>query len=185
MSHNTMARLGRKGRILKWAGLVASLSLGLPWALSQVWSFHYSREWWEPIGDGPEGLPIYVRLHIEDGGIYCRHGCGPEGTKWSVSRNQRLPEIAIRPSEWVPRFARVKSGAKRGAYETSVDLPLFLPFTTVAVVTGFLWYRDRRRIPPGHCQKCGYNLTGNVSGVCPECGENTYSHCVPDHENQT
>ena len=21
------------------------------------------------------------------------------------------------------------------------------------------------------CRKCGYNLTGNVSGVCPECGE--------------
>jgi len=24
--------------------------------------------------------------------------------------------------------------------------------------------------PPGHCQTCGYNLTGNVSGVCSECG---------------
>ncbi len=24
--------------------------------------------------------------------------------------------------------------------------------------------------PPGSCQKCGYDLTGNVSGVCPECG---------------
>lgn len=26
--------------------------------------------------------------------------------------------------------------------------------------------------PPakGMCQSCGYNLTGNVSGVCPECG---------------
>jgi hypothetical protein len=23
----------------------------------------------------------------------------------------------------------------------------------------------------GLCIKCGYNLTGNVSGVCPECGE--------------
>ena len=23
---------------------------------------------------------------------------------------------------------------------------------------------------PGHCLKCGYNLTGNVSGICPECG---------------
>jgi len=32
----------------------------------------------------------------------------------------------------------------------------------------------RRRLPilypPGHCVRCGYNLTGNVSGVCPECG---------------
>jgi hypothetical protein len=32
-------------------------------------------------------------------------------------------------------------------------------------------WSSSRRIPPGHCQKCGYNLTGNVSGVCPECGE--------------
>lgn len=23
----------------------------------------------------------------------------------------------------------------------------------------------------GCCQHCGYNLTGNVSGVCPECGQ--------------
>ena len=23
--------------------------------------------------------------------------------------------------------------------------------------------------PPGHCRRCGYNLTGNESGVCPEC----------------
>lgn len=27
------------------------------------------------------------------------------------------------------------------------------------------------RPPPGHCQTCGYDLTSNVSGVCPECGE--------------
>jgi hypothetical protein len=26
------------------------------------------------------------------------------------------------------------------------------------------------RRQPGHCKDCGYNLTGNVSGVCPECG---------------
>ncbi len=29
----------------------------------------------------------------------------------------------------------------------------------------------RRRIRLGLCLACGYNLTGNVSGVCPECGD--------------
>jgi len=24
---------------------------------------------------------------------------------------------------------------------------------------------------PGHCPYCGYNLKGNVSGLCPECGK--------------
>ena len=30
--------------------------------------------------------------------------------------------------------------------------------------------RERRQILEGHCRECGYNLTGNTSGVCPECG---------------
>ncbi len=32
------------------------------------------------------------------------------------------------------------------------------------------WYRRRRR---GLCPECAYNLTGNVSGACPECGRLT------------
>jgi len=37
--------------------------------------------------------------------------------------------------------------------------------------TLLFWHLDRRRIPIGHCQSCGYNLKCNVSGICPECGE--------------
>lgn len=33
----------------------------------------------------------------------------------------------------------------------------------------------RLRHPPGHCQECGYDLTGNESGVCPECGKAIYT----------
>jgi len=28
----------------------------------------------------------------------------------------------------------------------------------------------RRRRSRGHCDSCGYSLTGNVAGICPECG---------------
>lgn len=30
--------------------------------------------------------------------------------------------------------------------------------------------KHKRKIPHGHCQNCGYDLTGNVSGRCSECG---------------
>jgi predicted RNA-binding Zn-ribbon protein involved in translation (DUF1610 family) len=44
-------------------------------------------------------------------------------------------------------------------------------------------YRRRRRSRrirrgPPRCAKCGYNLTGNVSGVCPECGTPIARHHV-------
>ena len=56
----------------------------------------------------------------------------------------------------------------------SVVLPMWLVFTlfaaypTVAFIRGPLRRWRRRR--EGSCVKCGYDLTGNVTGVCPECG---------------
>jgi len=51
---------------------------------------------------------------------------------------------------------------------------LWVIFPIVGVGTAglfvYLWRADRP-YPPGHCSKCGYNLEGNVSGVCSECGE--------------
>ena len=47
-------------------------------------------------------------------------------------------------------------------------VPLWWLLVVVGVPTGVLWRRDRRP-RPGHC-RCGYDLTGNKSGQCPECG---------------
>jgi hypothetical protein len=40
----------------------------------------------------------------------------------------------------------------------------------VAWVSGLSFLKPRRPKDPDHCQRCDYDLTGNVSGVCPECG---------------
>ncbi len=48
-------------------------------------------------------------------------------------------------------------------------IPLWIPALLAGVSTFILWRRSRR-VPPGHCKACRYDLTGNVSGVCPECG---------------
>lgn len=52
----------------------------------------------------------------------------------------------------------------------SVQVPLLPLLSVLAVPTGLLWWADRG-YPRGRCQACGYNLAGNVSGRCPECGE--------------
>ena len=48
----------------------------------------------------------------------------------------------------------------------------FLILSTAALPGAWLWCRARRRslATSPVCPKCGYDLTGNISGVCPECG---------------
>jgi hypothetical protein len=43
-------------------------------------------------------------------------------------------------------------------------------FVIILLILLILWRRTKPR-PAGHCQNCGYDLTGNVSGRCPECGK--------------
>lgn len=50
-----------------------------------------------------------------------------------------------------------------------VTLPLWLPLLLVGVIAFAAWRRSRGHAP-GCCRMCGYDLTGNISGVCPECG---------------
>ena len=40
----------------------------------------------------------------------------------------------------------------------------------IAGVAWLIWSKSRSPLPYDACFKCGYNLTGNESGVCPECG---------------
>jgi len=62
---------------------------------------------------------------------------------------------------------------------TAVIAFFFIPFyCIVTLFFGLLigWLVSRHRwfqaYPEGHCQRCGYDLRGNVSGLCPECGSN-------------
>jgi hypothetical protein len=60
-----------------------------------------------------------------------------------------------------------------------VEVPLWVPGWIFALLAALaacgdrLW--GRRLARRGLCPNCGYNLTGNVSGVCSECGR-----AVPD-----
>ncbi len=59
------------------------------------------------------------------------------------------------------------------------SIPLWIPFAAIGAPTVALWMLGRRRSKPGHCRRCNYNLTGNTSGICPECGEPTPAAPAP------
>lgn len=63
------------------------------------------------------------------------------------------------------------------AFPLWVPLLLFATYPAIALIRGPLRRRARRR--RNECVQCGYNMTGNESGVCPECGE---AICHQPHE---
>jgi hypothetical protein len=93
-----------------------------------------------------EGPPFYFSFH----------------RPWSVSKSIRVNGTFKTMSSFIVK-------------RTYILCPLWalvivLPIQpTIAFVRGP--YRRYRRRKKGLCLTCGYNLTGNVSGVCPECGE--------------
>jgi hypothetical protein len=53
----------------------------------------------------------------------------------------------------------------------SIPIPLIMAVSAVVpFFYGIKTVRSRRWLARGCCPTCGYNLTGNVSGACPECG---------------
>jgi hypothetical protein len=69
------------------------------------------------------------------------------------------------PNRWLTWYAP-------GFYptgSTGVFLPLWIP-AVLASCAAVFFHRKSRRERDGRCRKCDYDLTGNISGVCPECG---------------
>lgn len=51
-----------------------------------------------------------------------------------------------------------------------VSAPLWIPLVLLLAVATIRRPWKAREPPSGCCRLCGYDLTGNVSGTCPECG---------------
>ncbi len=62
------------------------------------------------------------------------------------------------------------------------NVPLGALLVLLLVPTIVLVHRARQP-GPHHCRRCSYDLTGNISGICPECGtaiaDNTASEHAP------
>lgn len=73
---------------------------------------------------------------------------------------RRLGTYGLGPPFW-------SSVPNRGFW--ALGIPFWIQLIVIGAPTALLWRRDRRRILPGNCA-CGYDLRGNVSGRCSECG---------------
>lgn len=83
-----------------------------------------------------------------------------------------VPEL-FRPHTNMPIRRHWRWRPSRGVRGTSIDgvfIPFWIPFSVGAILMAVSLLRSRHRFPSGHCRSCGYNLTGNTSGRCPECG---------------
>jgi len=137
-----MKRRSRTRRVLKWTFTGASLLILLFWGGSL------------PIG---HAFPMRtVDVCFDDGYLEVEWGSpqkigyysGMAGNRWGFD----LPTLESR-SGW-----------------SRVSVPLWCPLLATIIPAAVFWWTDRRRYPTAHCQHCGYDLTGNVSGRCPECG---------------
>jgi hypothetical protein len=140
-----MTRLSRTRRVVKWGVTLLLLVLIAASGLSCLWSASYV---------GPDLLVGVV------GGTLMW------GATDLLAYTEPPTPVGFRVW-WRPMYLRLQ-WLSVSHWRLGI-LPRWIPAEVLAIATALLWYLDRRRIPPGHCRRCGYNLTGNVSGRCSEC----------------
>jgi hypothetical protein len=72
-----------------------------------------------------------------------------------------------------PSLVWVLPVVSKSAIGTDVRVPLWLPFgilTLVGMVAMEKWRKRRLNANHLYCGNCRYDLYGNLTGVCPECG---------------
>lgn len=152
------------------ASLLACAATGLSICIAAMWIasvFYYV--WW---------VRPSVMLQVRGGGFSIIHS---PGARWEV------PSFWDQPDSWFEgpttglQVYRASGLGWFGAWELhrdlfeprkvyGVGLPFWPLFLVSLVISCLLWKRVCRRLPLGLCTHCGYDLTGNVSGRCPECG---------------
>jgi hypothetical protein len=87
--------------------------------------------------------------------------------------NRRVPFSTVTPGDIFPvrfEWQRHDVAGLGTFFEASVPIWCFAAALIVVPMLDLLRYRWRRGRGIGGCERCGYDLTGNVSGRCPECG---------------
>ncbi len=139
---------GLQGRRLRRA--VAVVLCCAPTLLG-VGSFVWSLE----IGYGTRVVAVVA------GGLDVGSIGSPPAARWWMAIESSPPFLT---HEWwrASRWSRADGGE-------DLFVPLWPLVPAMAAYVVVVWRRTRP-VPAGACASCRYDLTGNVSGICPECG---------------
>ncbi len=149
---------------------VALLVIGAAWIPTYWWAFGF-----QDSSQRYEWFVVQGNLHINRfPPNYVASKIAPIG-RWvggfGVTRATLFQPV------FLPHFHRA------GLADWRFELPLYLPFLVFATSLAALcvyprlpFARRRWRLKHGLCVSCGYDLTGNVSGTCPECGQAIEGH---------
>jgi hypothetical protein len=180
------------------AGL--SLLVGLAWLASTIWLIAYGTETYDIDNTGKITRVLWIcsllnhRLIVKsmtDSGTLQAYGIteqqfwrsrNAQHGRWTFRRQVEYVDyghtgkVSLETSWWkrIKPLLTTREVFTPGAGCTSVwrrhELRLWWPFLLCATPTTAYWLWCKRRKRKNHCRQCGYNLTGNMSGICPECG---------------
>ncbi len=130
----------------------------------------------------PSGISVGLQLY--DGGLDLAYWTGSYlAPKAGVSTSSESGSRYGVRTQFLGIGRSVGDGMLDVGYETirlpvpesvaHVSLPLWLPAIVLSIAPARLFLAARRAHQGSGdviCGRCGYNLRGNVTGVCPECG---------------
>jgi hypothetical protein len=152
------------------------------WALSHVFTdpneegiLSYD---WQYNGPGPTAFSLTVscvRGEATIGISTSRTGPGDGAATFPVPTSHLtrwLPGVGLRRTEL--RLNSYRTRTETTIITREFYAPILVPVVVLGVCPVICLISARRRHArqrrEGLCLSCGYNLTGNVSGICPECG---------------
>ncbi len=140
-------RSTRTRRVLMRCSLLVCLLLIATWLVNLRWSFAY----------GWDRLQLFCDLGVVEVRVYSPL---QEHPRW------RYFGRSVGEMHW--GFDYYWTGRSK-----SVGVPLWFPLSLFAICPAGMFISlvrrwNRRRW--GYCVQCRYDLTGNLSGICPECG---------------
>jgi hypothetical protein len=170
------AKPARAGRVVKWGGLAFCIVVvAASFATLRYPKLYFGSTYHVYLGNGVleisvlDGDSVLAAQWLRQNESMYRNGGRMCGKGWRAALNLRAAlDQSGRSMHWTGRTSE-------GLMEHRFILPVWLLSLATLAATAVLWRRELRNrlgrgFPPGHCRRCGYDLTGNESGVCPECG---------------